>query len=60
MGDKVVIVMFDDAHREYLIVGPLKTEAACEREMERLRGVYAMDRIKAMHWIDMRPVGSVK
>lgn len=59
-GMKALIVFFNKERTDYLVVGPLKSEAECTEEIRRLRSVYADKSIEAIESVLMQPAGAIK
>jgi uncharacterized lipoprotein YmbA len=57
---KAITIFFNETRTDYLVVGPLKTDAECEAEIQRLKAVYADKVITSIDWVSLHASGTVK
>jgi hypothetical protein len=57
---KVITIFFNEARTDYLVVGPLKTDAECDAEIRRLKALYADKTITSIDWVSLHAPGAVR
>lgn len=54
------VVVFFNRDRDYLLVGPFKTDGECNEEIKRLRSVYSAKAVEAIEQVNMLGPGTIK